>query len=62
MGTTHTDGNGKYMINVPAGTYCVDVSPDPSTVSWNVKSPPVKVTVPNGGTATANFWYWFNLT
>jgi hypothetical protein len=62
VATAHTVGDGTYSVNVPAGTYCVDVNPDPSTISWNAKSPAVKVTVPNGGTATANFWYWFYLT
>ncbi len=58
-----TNGSGNYSVQVPAGTYCVDVSPDP-TISggWTNKSSPVSVTVANGGSATANFWYWYEIT
>jgi hypothetical protein len=61
VASTNSDGDGKYSVSVPAGTYCVDVNPDPSTISFTGKSPPVTVTVANGGTATANFWYWYIL-
>ncbi len=57
-GTTNAMGN--YSVTVLAGKYCVDVHPDP-TISggWNNKSPSVTVTLSPGGSATANFWYWF---
>ncbi len=56
VGTTTTNSAGNYSITVDAGTYCVDVSPDPA-VSFNEKSSPISVTVAAGGSATANFWY-----
>jgi len=58
-GTGSTNGSGIYAISVTAGTYCVDVSPDPTiSYGFNQKSPmPVTVTVPAGGSATVNFWF-----
>ena len=60
--TGSTSASGLYSISVPAGTYCVDVSPDPTIPGgWTDKSPAVAVTVPNGGSATAYFFYWYQL-
>ncbi len=52
-----TNATGYYFINVPAGTYCVDVHPNPGG-TWNPRSPAVTVHVPAGGNAGANFWFW----
>ena len=55
--TAMSNANGLYTLNVPAGTYCVDVSPDP--VSYSHKTAPQTVTVANGGSVTGiNFGYW----
>ena len=52
-----TNANGLYTLTVPAGTYCVDVKPDP--VGYSHKTDPQTVTVPNGGSITdINFGYW----
>jgi hypothetical protein len=43
-------------------SFCVDVSPAPTIPGgWTDKSPAVAVTVPNGGSATAYFFYWYQL-
>jgi hypothetical protein len=54
--TATTNGSGGYTLTVPAGTYCVDVSPDP--VSYSSKTAPQTVTVGNGSSMTGiNFGY-----
>lgn len=63
VGTGLTEASGLFdAISVPAGTYCVDVSPDPDIPGgWTGKSPAVTVTVTNGGSVYAYFWYWYLL-
>jgi hypothetical protein len=54
--TAMSNANGLYTLTVPAGTYCVDVSPDP--VSYSHKTAPQTVSVANGGLVTGiNFGY-----
>jgi hypothetical protein len=52
-----TNTSGVYSLSVPAGTYCVDVNPDPA-IGWSDKTPPQTVTVVNGATVNnINFGY-----
>jgi len=58
--TATTNGSGVYMLSVSAGTYCVDVSPDP--VGYSYKTDPQTVTVSNGGSVNnINFGYSYYL-
>ncbi len=59
--TATTNGSGEYTLSVSAGTYCVDVNPDP--VSYSYKTPPQTVTVSSGGSVNnVNFGYTQKLT
>jgi hypothetical protein len=54
--TANTNGSGVYTLSVNAGTYCVDVSPDP--IGYSYKTDPQTVTVTNGGSKNnINFGY-----
>jgi len=54
--TATTNASGVYTLTVTAGTYCVDVSPDP--VSYYRKTDPQTVIVVNGGIVNnINFGY-----
>jgi hypothetical protein len=59
VGTTITDDSGKYSISVSAGNYCVDV---PTPPGGNTGGAPVNVTVSEGGSAEADFGYYYYLT
>lgn len=53
-----TGSNGQYSVTgLAPGTYCVDVPSDPT--SWTSKSNPTTVTLSPGGTAYANFGYFW---
>ena len=55
--TTTTGPLGRYSVSVPAGTYCVDVNPDPYPTYHN-KTQPQTVTVANGASVNGvNFGY-----
>jgi hypothetical protein len=55
-----TNMSGVYKLTVSAGTYCVDVSPDPVGYSHTTDSQ--TVTVVNGGSVNdINFGYWIYL-
>ncbi len=58
--TATTNGSGVYTLSVSAGTYCVDVSPDP--VGYSYKTDPQTVTVASGGSVNnVNFGYSYYL-
>jgi hypothetical protein len=53
-GTTSSNSEGFYSVNVPPGTYCVIITQrtDPNG------APPQTVNVPNGGTVNVDFAFW----
>ena len=51
-----TNAAGNYSVTIPAGTYCVAVPSIPAPASRSSGS--VQVTVPVGGSATADFRFW----
>jgi hypothetical protein len=55
--TGTTQSNGNFSIAVQPGTYCVDVHPNPSGITWSQKSPAVTMSVTAGGGAGTVFWY-----
>lgn len=58
VATAITSRSGTYQVTVPAGTYCVDVYPDPSGVDYTYKTNPQTVVVPAGGAVNnINFGY-----
>ncbi len=53
-----TGSNGQYSVGgLAPGTYCVDVPSDPTT--WTSKTNPTTLTISPGGTAYANFGYFY---
>lgn len=51
-----SNGSGAYLVTLPAGTYCVDVTPDP--IYANVRTPPVTVNLSAGQSVTnVNFGF-----
>jgi hypothetical protein len=56
VGSATSGAGGAYSVSLPAGTYCVDVTPDP--ISANVRTPPVTVTL-NAGQSVPNVNFGF---
>jgi len=48
--------SGSFTTFMIPGSYCFDISPNPS-VAWNEKSPPISVVVHAGDTYNLKFWY-----
>jgi hypothetical protein len=59
VATAITNNSGFYLLSVEAGTYCVDINPDPP-VYFKKRTPPQTVIVTSGGAATdVNFGYTY---
>jgi hypothetical protein len=55
--TGSTQPSGNFSLVVPPGTYCVDVHPNPSGITWTQKSPAVTMSVSAGTVSGTEFWY-----